>query len=218
MSSARENHFKTLEEFVRFSLIISTITLFCINFKQFYDNGSRERLFKKNSQKSYILDRELREMREHFRIHWKRERSLRTDYWSILKPCFRNTDWNQVKIGWEKSERSNASTSSLIYLETRPAREYSRLFIQSKTTDGRDKTYGGDSWRVYVRGPASIAATVFDHNNGTYEALFLVMEPGEYRLEIYLDYSLCDGLRDPPWNWFIIGKSIQKLGFWRLCH
>jgi len=145
--------------------------------------------------------------RHDFLIHWNRERSLRTDWWSILKPCFQNTNWKQVKVGWEKSERSNASTSSIIYQEFRPAREYSRLFIQSKTKDGRTKIYGGDSWRVYLRGPASFSATVFDHNNGTYEALFLVMEPGVYRLEIYLDYTLCDGLRDPPWNWFIIGKS-----------
>ena len=53
------------------------------------------------------------------------------------------------------------------------------------------------------RGPTSVA--VIDHNNGTYEALFLITEPGVYKLMIYLDYCLCDGYKNPPRDWFIIG-------------
>ena len=48
--------------------------------------------------------------------------------------------------------------------------------------------------------------TTFDHGNGTYEFALLVMDPGVYKLDITLDYSLCDGYRDPPKNWFIVGK------------
>ncbi|XP_020916504.1 uncharacterized protein LOC110253894 [Exaiptasia diaphana] len=150
------------------------------------------------------------ELQRHFRFHFKRERKARTDWWGILKPCFNNTDWGQVKPGWEKSQRTDASTSLIISQDIRPAREYSRLFIQTKTKDGRLKSFGGDSWRVYLRGPASVSATVFDHDNGTYEALFLLMEPGVYRVQVYLDYSLCDGLRNPPWDWFIKGNSNGK--------
>ena len=42
--------------------------------------------------------------------------------------------------------------------------------------------------------------------NGTYEFLFLVMDLGVYKLDITLDYSLCDEFRDPPKNWFIVSK------------
>ena len=70
-------------------------------------------------------------------------------------------------------------------------------------TRGEAKTIGGDSWRVYIRkGPSSLAPIVFDLSNGLYEVLFLVLEPGSYTAQIWLDYTLCDGYRDPPENWF----------------
>ncbi|KAJ7374433.1 hypothetical protein OS493_007539 [Desmophyllum pertusum] len=36
------------------------------------------------------------------------------------------------------------------------------------------------------------------------------MEPGVYKLLIYLDYSLCDGFKDPPLDWFIKGNAQGK--------
>ncbi|KAL9954334.1 hypothetical protein ACROYT_G041856 [Oculina patagonica] len=126
---------------------------------------------------------------------------------NIIRPCADQMAWGLVKDNWGKISRSNAATSDVIFEEIRPAGEFSRIFIQSKTSDNRTKVIGGDTWRVYVRGPSSVAATVFDHNNGTYEALFLITEPGVYQLMIYLDYSLCDGFRDPPRDWFIKGNA-----------
>ena len=85
---------------------------------------------------------------------------------------------------------------------------FSRFFIQSVTGDEEPKSVGGDSWRVYIRdGPASLSPIVLDHNNGEYEVLFLVLEPGLYSAQVYLDYTLCDGFRDPPRNWFQIGNN-----------
>lgn len=76
------------------------------------------------------------------------------------------------------------------------------------TSNRKLKTIGGDSWRVYIRvGPSSIAPVVFDLNNGLYEVLFLVLEPGSYTAQIWLDYTLCDGFRDPPENWFRKGRK-----------
>ena len=140
-----------------------------------------------------------------FRQEWLRQRRARVDWKNIIKPCADNMAWGLVKNHWDKSNRSNATTSDIIFQDIRPAGEFSKIFIQSKTSDNRTKLIGGDTWRVYVRGPTSIAATVFDHNNGTYEALFLITEPGVYQVMIYLDYSLCDGFKDPPRDWFIIG-------------
>ena len=140
-----------------------------------------------------------------FQHEWVRQRRARVDWKNIIKPCADNMAWGLVKDHWGKTNRSNATTSDIIFKDIRPAGEFSKIFIQSKTSDNRTKLIGGDTWRVYVRGPTSIVATVFDHNNGTYEALFLITEPGVYQLMIYLDYSLCDGFKDPPRDWFIIG-------------
>ena len=76
--------------------------------------------------------------------------------------------------------------------------------------DNLDKTIGGDSWRVHVRDPSSMSATVIDHNNGKYEVIFLVLESGKYDVEVVLEYSLCDGYKDPPRDWFIKGNSTSN--------
>ena len=152
---------------------------------------------------------------EDFRRDWSRVRRARVDWQEILRPCHDYTAWGQVKDGWGKLNRSNANTSDTIFKDIRPAGEFSKIFIQSRTSDNRTKTIGGDSWRVYVRGPSSVVVTVCDHNNGTYEALFLITEPGVYQVIIYLDYSLCDAFKDPPRDWFIKGNAegeFQKEG------
>ena len=145
-----------------------------------------------------------------FRRQWLRQRRARVDWQSMIQPCVDNMAWGQVKSHWGKQNRTNAVTSDVIFWDIKPVGEFSKIFIQSKTSENRTKMIGGDTWRVYLRGPASVAATVFDHNNGTYEALFLIMEPGIYQLTIYLDYSLCDGFRDPPRDWFIKGNAQGK--------
>ena len=96
--------------------------------------------------------------------------------------------------------------SEIFGIQIRPAGEYSRFFVQSRTRGAQKKTIGGDSWRVYLDGPSYLAGTVFDHNNGVYEVLFLIMEPGVYKIDMRLDYTLCDGLIDPPVDWFRNGK------------
>ena len=60
-----------------------------------------------------------------------------------------------------------------------------------------------------MRGPSSPSTTVFDHQNGTYEVVFLIIEPGIYTVHAYLEHSLCDGLKEPPDNWFVIGEFYQ---------
>ena len=99
-------------------------------------------------------------------------------------------------------------TKSLIsFFDIRSAGQFSRFSIQTKTRNGKLKHIGGDSWRVLLLGPATVSPTMFDHGNGTYEFLFLVMNPGVYKLDITLDYSLCDGYREAPKNWFIVGTN-----------
>ena len=76
-------------------------------------------------------------------------------------------------------------------------------------SDGNLKRTGGDSWRVHIRqGPASLSPVVTDNDDGTYEVMFLVLEPGNYSAQVFLDYTLCDGFRDPPEDWFIKGNLV----------
>ena len=145
-----------------------------------------------------------------FRRDWFRLHRARVDWKTILKPCINNTQWGLVKKYWGKENRSSARTSQVVYQDIRPAGEFSKIFIQSKTVDNRTKLIGGDSWRVHLHGPSSLGATVFDHENGTYEILFLIMEPGNYQVTVFLDFSLCDGLKEPPVDWFIKGNGQGK--------
>lgn len=128
---------------------------------------------------------------EEFEQNWCRIRQARIDLHSLLKRCNYNISWNGDSPNRRIAE---------------PAGQFSRFSIQTKARNGKLKLAGGDSWRVLLRGPATVSPTVFDYGNGTYEFLFLVMDPGVYKLDITLDYSLCDGYRDPPDDWFIVGK------------
>ena len=145
------------------------------------------------------------EHRGRFQREWQRQRRHRMDWRSLLRPCAGQMEWRQATARVKKT-RTNAAASTIHSWDIRPAGEFSKFFIQSRTIEGRAKRFGGDWWRVYLEGPSSLSASVFDHNNGTYEALFLILEPGVYKVEITLDYSLCDGLRDPPRDWFIRGE------------
>ena len=135
---------------------------------------------------------------------WCRVRNARVDWVQMLKPCAQNMSWWHKN--WDKNERTNAEKSVIISKDIKPTGAYSKFFIQSRASDGRNKATGGDSWRVKIKGKASISPTVIDLKNGQYEVIFMPLDPGRYRAEIYLDYSLCDGFRDPPEDWFIRGK------------
>ena len=138
-----------------------------------------------------------------FMKHWCRVRRLRTDVESVLGTCKRQIKWTYKRNGTQ----TNASASFISRWELKPAGQFSRFFIQAVSTAGNSKTTGGDWWRVSILSPAaSLRPAVFDLGNGTYEVLFLIVEPGVYEVDIILDYTLCDGFRDPPDNWFKLGK------------
>ena len=143
-----------------------------------------------------------------FMRQWCRIRQARVDWEQMLKPCKGNLAWGVNLSGWEAEQRTDPDESFISLWNIRPCGEFSRLSIRTVASNGREKRIGGDSWRVQLKGPASVAGTVFDHLNGTYEVVFLITEPGNYQVEAILDHSLCDGLRDPPPDWFIVGKFI----------
>ncbi|XP_028409614.1 uncharacterized protein LOC114532328 isoform X2 [Dendronephthya gigantea] len=145
-----------------------------------------------------------------FTRNWLRMHRARTDWQAMLKPCSDQMAWGSLKSGWGKVNRTSARRSYVIYKDIQPSGQFSRIFIQTRTAGGQEKTIGGDFWRVFLTGPANISASVFDHENGTYEAIALLLEPGNYSVLAFLDYTLCDGLRDPPETWFRIGNRQGK--------
>ncbi|XP_032221804.2 uncharacterized protein LOC116604066 [Nematostella vectensis] len=148
--------------------------------------------------------------KERFELLWCRMQRARVDWKAVVAPCEGNTQWGHVTDRWRGEEPTSATTSYISYWDMQPAGEFSRFFIQSQTAEGTAKTVGGDEWRVHLIGPAYLAPTVMDHGNGSYEVLFLAMEHGTYQAKIVLDYSLCNGIRDPPRDWFIIGNMQGK--------
>ena len=155
-----------------------------------------------------IVNNETRENARYadFLETWCRLKRMRVDWKQVLRPCADNMEWGKNKGFQHSQSRTDAAKSYLISWDIRPAGQFSRFEIQSVTRDNLDKTVGGDSWRIHIRGPSSMSPTVVDHGNGKYEVIFLVLEPGKYHIEVVLEYSLCDGYRDPPRDWFIKGQ------------
>ena len=133
-----------------------------------------------------------------------RDRWYRIDWQSVMLPCKDRMIFGSNLI--PEYLRTSAARTYMTTWDIKPAGEYSRFIFQSIDTYGNLKTFGGDTWRVFIRGPSSLAPYVYDLNNGKYEAPFLIMEPGHYSVEIYLEGSLCSGYMDPPADWFIKGK------------
>ncbi|XP_031549963.1 uncharacterized protein LOC116287422 [Actinia tenebrosa] len=141
-----------------------------------------------------------------FRYQWCRLHRWRVDWESMVSPCWKEMSWDKRDVTSRK--RTSPYRSYISKWELSPAGHFSRLWIQSVDLDGHPKKIGGDSWRVYIRqGPASLAPVVIDHENGLYEVLVLIVEPGEYHAGIYLDYTLCNGYRDPPKKFFRNGTN-----------
>ena len=188
-----------------FRLLLASVAIL-VGYYRFLENNSLF-IVRTNRFPEDILD-SLRE----FALKWCKVRRAHRDVETILKPC-RDLSWNPVPFpGRDVANQTDASKSEISLFEIRPAGEFSRFVIQSKTSAGRIKSSGGDFWRILLRGPATISPTVFDLSNGSYEVLFLVVEAGIYSLDVTLDYSLCDGYRDPPKDWFIIGNRL----FWSI--
>jgi len=141
-----------------------------------------------------------------FRKDWCRVRKDATDWELLGATCEGNTKFGVDLLGWGIQNRTDPLKSFIPFMDIKPAGEFSRFSIQSQTHNGQPKTIGGDDWRVLIWGPSVLAPTVIDHGNGTYEVLFLILEPGTYFASIVLDYSLCDGMKNPPDYWFMLGR------------
>jgi hypothetical protein len=88
---------------------------------------------------------------DEFEMQWLRIQKDRVDWKQILAPCANNTVLGQTLPGWGKENETSLRTSYLDYIDVRPAGQFSRFFIRTKTDDSRHKTIGGDFWKVITK-------------------------------------------------------------------
>ena len=82
------------------------------------------------------------------------------------------------------------------------------LKLYSKNKRKEYKTVGGDFWKVTVYNKyVSFVVDMIDNNDGSYEAVIKSDREGEYNIKLVLFFSDCEGLMDPPSNYFKIGKG-----------
>ena len=175
-----------------------------INIKKIIKKRQKQR-GQTNKKKRYSNHKKffLKRYSNDFKTSWCRIHQAKLDWKKYLAPCARHTKWGIKNAGWKNKKLKTCAANSFISKwDIRPAGEFSKFFIQSKTSSNHTKNIGVDSWRIHIKGTSSVSATVFDHNNGVYEVIFLLMEAGLYQIEINLDYTLCDGFNDPPVDWY----------------
>ncbi|XP_012564143.2 uncharacterized protein LOC105848537 [Hydra vulgaris] len=144
-----------------------------------------------------------------FKKYWLLQREYMSNFTRILEPCNNETEWMPHYDSRKKRMHTSVKFSH-VTLDIQPAGQFSRIVIFSKDLTNNQKTFGGDVWRVFVYGETSVPVTLHDRLDGSYEAIFLIMDPGLYYANMHLDYTLCDGLKDPPQNWFVNGNAQGK--------
>ena len=140
-----------------------------------------------------------------FEMHMCRERKLRLNWKQILLPCIGHMQFGKKMIS--ETIATDPELSLIVGTKIRPTGEYSMFKIKTYTSSGVPKNIGGDTWRVFLRGPSFIEPFVWDQTNGEYEVSFLLLEAGRYEVEIYMEGTLCSGYVDPPDDWFKKGKK-----------
>ncbi|XP_048586274.1 uncharacterized protein LOC116618598 isoform X1 [Nematostella vectensis] len=142
-----------------------------------------------------------RDFYREFEEDWCRERRARMDWRSMLSSCpGRARQWG-VEM-WPEWAGTASNYSYISWIDPKPLGHYTKIHIQTVSQTNRSKLIGGDSWRAVVHGPAGVPVPIYDLGNGTYEMAILFHEPGVYSIRLYLDYTLCHGLKNPPYDWF----------------
>jgi len=141
----------------------------------------------------------------------------RMDWKEHLSICQNHMQWETRNQN--KTLRTNVSNSHL-ELIIQNGRTPSRIRITTFDGNSIKKLQGGDYWRVNVvnadkkKKKFKMNIKMFDHGNGEYSGVFDIPYPGVYSMSVNLEYSMCEGLTDPPKNWFSKGcyyLRIKKL-------
>lgn len=177
-----------------------------------YDEWSKFQFLLKRRPKSLETedDSEILNLVTQFRKTWNDVIESRLLPRKVIGNCA--TTWtNAGAIPWEqKPERTCEKHSFISNWGIRPAGEFSTINVQTVFINKSLKLFGGDFWRVTISGKSSIPVTKTDLGNGSYEFKFLTMIAGQHKIKISLEYTLCDGIKEPPPYWFLKGNLHGK--------
>ncbi|XP_066921499.1 uncharacterized protein [Clytia hemisphaerica] len=132
------------------------------------------------------------------RRDWCRVKSKQIAWREILGECMKRDYFKK-----DKRFATNPQLSQVSQVLIKSAGEHTSLRIDTFNNYGMSKTFGGDSIRVIFHGPETISASVFDLQNGSYDAIALLRTPGFYRVQVLLEYTLCNGIKEPQTEWYV---------------
>jgi len=156
-----------------------------------------------------IFQQQLQEMKfqtqsmsmDNFVVQMCRERIYRLDYKSMLKPCAESLHFGSHI--YDSTLRTNPMFTAILDKDIRETGEYSSFKIKTYDNMNRAKTFGGDSFRVFINGTiGSMEAFVYDLENGEYETSFLLVDAGVYWVKVIMEGSMCSSYVNPPADWF----------------
>ncbi|XP_066922504.1 uncharacterized protein [Clytia hemisphaerica] len=151
-----------------------------------------------------------------FLVQMCRERIYRLDYKKMLEQCSKS-----LKFGthiYDENLRTCPGFTKIIDRKIRETGEYSSFKIKTFDNNNMPKTFGGDSFRVFVNGTSSLEAFVYDLGGGLYESTFLILDPGVYEIKVIMEGSICSSYVDPPDDWFRKGDfngHFQDVWSWK---
>ena len=181
-------------------------------FQDFYVNKTTVKL---EAQQSLVTNKRLRNSSK----AQKTEKEL--SFLSLKIDCCQHMSWIdrlevcQHHLNWEernlnKSKRTSVKHSLVKVFLGDSAGIPNMLYIKTYTLDNNVKTLGGDYFRSFLIEKSKnikVNINLFDFNNGEYSGVFQIPKPGNYELQITLEYSVCEGMTDPPSNWFTKGTK-----------
>ena len=155
------------------------------------------------------------EARWRFSKSWDELVSRKYDFKRLEGDCYQRFTWTKSEaIPWHQHQNRTEYTKGYFNIwNINKADEFSSITLQTQYQNGSRKLYGGDHWRVRMKGPSSPHVIKTDLRNGSYEFKFLPVVPGSYQLFVWLEYTLCAGLKEPPSDWFIRGDFFQSTMF-----
>lgn len=189
-------------------LISSSFITFYIFITYFIPNSTSELQRRRISANTLVYKPHHRETEQgdSFSKHWMEFTGQRFDHEKYERFC--DFKWKASQsIPWFELSNRTEFTKGYTKWRLNPVGEFSSIVLVTEHTDGSIKHNGGDHWRVRIKGPSSLPVHKIDHNNGTYQFRFLPLIPGRYQAFVWLEYTLCGGLKEPPDSWFIQGKS-----------
>ncbi|XP_066925197.1 uncharacterized protein [Clytia hemisphaerica] len=145
--------------------------------------------------------------------YWEEWNQWRVDYHRYEEIC---PDFNWLSkeaLPWFQLANHTDPTRGIVHnLVIKPVYQFSIITLQTQNKKADLKQSGGDHWRVQIKGPYSASSLVrkIDHRNGSYEFRFVPVVSGTYQALIWLEYTLCAGLKEPPPDWFIKGTVQGK--------